>query len=231
MTRRPLGLFVGSSQALQEAVKKALRRGLSVSSFVTAKEALLTFSALSPDFVVSDYLLPDTDALDLYNRLALEGQVPILILMPSDGSWVEAPFKLDEMVKVISVANPGREIEEFLASLKLKKRRKMVDREGLEVDVALRTLSFRGKRVRISPKQAAVLAALVKKVGEVVSRQELVYALDPLGRRLSRSVDHHVARLRRCLDEVCGGEWAIETVYGAGYRLVQGRPVEVADGD
>jgi DNA-binding winged helix-turn-helix (wHTH) protein len=63
------------------------------------------------------------------------------------------------------------------------------------------------------------MGALVGRIGELVRREELTYALDMAGRRMERSVDHHVRLLRRLLGDLGCQELTIDAVYGLGYRL------------
>jgi DNA-binding response OmpR family regulator len=77
---------------------------------------------------------------------------------------------------------------------------------------------------RLTPGEAALLVALVRRPGAVLTRDQLVEAV---ARRpdevYARVVDVHVANLRRKLGDDAGEPWLIETVPASGYRLVATR--------
>lgn len=86
----------------------------------------------------------------------------------------------------------------------------------LEIDVTQHLVKVRGRRVNLRPKEFALAVAMVSRPGRVISRAFLLqqvwaYAPDVT----SRTVDWHVAALRRRLGKV--GD-RIETIRGAGYR-------------
>jgi two-component system response regulator MtrA len=88
------------------------------------------------------------------------------------------------------------------------------------VDPAARLLRRDGTPVSLSPKAFDLLLALARREGRVASRMELlreVWGYGPLV--LSRTVDSHVAELRRRLEEDPANPRHIITVFKAGYRF------------
>ena len=78
-----------------------------------------------------------------------------------------------------------------------------------------------GRRCRLSKREAGLLACLARKVGIPVSREELlseVWRLNP-DRTLTRTVDMHMAELRRKLEGDPSNPAHLLTVRKAGYRL------------
>ncbi len=93
---------------------------------------------------------------------------------------------------------------------------------SIEVDPARRTVTRAGAPVDLSPKEFDLLVALIRHDGAVVSRQDLLdevwgYADDVL----SRTVDTHVAELRRKLEDDPANPRYILTARKAGYRLAR----------
>ncbi len=91
---------------------------------------------------------------------------------------------------------------------------------GIEVNPAARTVSRAGAPVDLSPKEFDLLVALIRHDGAVVSREDLLeevwgYANDVV----SRTVDTHIAELRRKLEEDPSMPRHILTARKAGYRL------------
>ena len=77
---------------------------------------------------------------------------------------------------------------------------------------------------RLTPGEAALLTALARRPGSVLTREQL---LEVVARRpdevFERVVDVHVANLRRKLGDDAGDPWLIETIPSTGYRLVAPR--------
>ena len=91
----------------------------------------------------------------------------------------------------------------------------------VEVDPATRTIQRGGEDVSLTPKEFDLLLALINRRGAVVSRLELMtkvwgYRADVL----SRTVDTHIAELRRKLERDPATPRHIVTVRKAGYRWV-----------
>jgi two-component system response regulator CpxR len=93
--------------------------------------------------------------------------------------------------------------------------------DDLELDPAARTVLSKGENIELTDVEFALLEALMRSPGKVVSREELAERV--LGRNLSpfdRSLDMHVSRLRRKLDEVSASGDRVKTIRGAGYQLL-----------
>src|SRR3954469_20486717 len=97
----------------------------------------------------------------------------------------------------------------------------------LEVDPASREVLLRGRRIELSQKEFALLRALAADPLRVFSKEELlrdVWGFRSLG--ATRTIDSHACRLRRKLG--VDGDRFVLNVWGVGYRLVDGAPLEVA---
>jgi two-component system LytT family response regulator len=90
----------------------------------------------------------------------------------------------------------------------------------LEVDVRARLVRRSGTALALRPKEFDLFVALLKRAGEVVSRRDLLHEVwgysDDV---VSRTIDTHIAELRRKLDRAPGQPGHITTVARAGYRL------------
>ncbi|MBB6100138.1 two-component system response regulator QseB [Deinobacterium chartae] len=85
----------------------------------------------------------------------------------------------------------------------------------LEVDVSSHEVSLNGSRVRLTPREYALLECLALNPGRTFTRQGLIDRLWAGDRLVEpKIVDVYVASVRRKL-----GEGVVETVRGAGYRL------------
>ncbi|MGH9228439.1 MAG: response regulator transcription factor [Acidimicrobiales bacterium] len=171
------------------------------------------------DCLVVDRLLPDGDALDLVGRWRAEGIDTLVLFLtardtPTDrveglgvgDDYLTKPFDLDELVaRVRALCRRG-----------VRPRPSVVRRGGVEVDRATREVRRDGVRLFLTPKEFAVLEALVDEPGVVVSPEELFERCwDERTDLMSRSVTVHISSLRHKL----GDPPLIRTVRGGGYVL------------
>ena len=89
----------------------------------------------------------------------------------------------------------------------------------LEVDTATRAVTRGGRRIRLTPREYALLEFLARHQGRVVSRAVIWTTLyDETDAGTSNVIDVYIRYLRRKID-VPFGITSLETVRGAGYRL------------
>jgi two-component system response regulator ChvI len=95
----------------------------------------------------------------------------------------------------------------------------------LALDADRYAAAWRGRPVRLTVTEFLLLEALARRPGHVKSRDQLLQAAYPHDTSASdRTIDSHVKRLRRKFQDVDAAFDAIESVYGAGYRLRAGDP-------
>ena len=83
---------------------------------------------------------------------------------------------------------------------------------------------MRGRLVELPPAEFALLAAFARSPGRAFTREELVErAFGSSYEGLDRTIDAHVMRLRRKIEEP-GREPLLVTVFGVGYKLADPAP-------
>jgi DNA-binding response OmpR family regulator len=91
----------------------------------------------------------------------------------------------------------------------------------IELDAAERTVRRRGVPVTLTPKAFELLLALARRAGKVVSRHELLRDVWGYSAEVTtRTVDAHVAELRRKLEDDVATPRLIVTVWKVGDRFV-----------
>ena len=113
------------------------------------------------------------------------------------------------------------EVEELIARAYALVRRASSNprhiRKGVFLlDLGRHQLFVEGRRVALTLRELDLLACLVEKAGEVVTRRDLAERVGSAAARESNIVDVHVSRIRDALGRHAG---AIETVRGRGYRF------------
>ena len=169
------------------------------------------------DLVLLDLSLPDGDGLDWLRQVRRSGSVMPVLIMTARDALPDRVVGLDEGADdyVVKPFEP----EELLARMRVALRRSEgraspVLRHGdLVVDPAAHTVVRNGEPVALRAKEFALLLALLRGSGQVLSRQRLEQALYGFDEVLdSNALEVHMHHLRRKL-----GDGLVKTVRGVGY--------------
>jgi two-component system response regulator VanR len=214
-------LVAEDERRVADAVARGLRReGMAVDVAYDGATALDKARLNGYDVVVLDRDLPALHGDEVCRTLRAEDHDSRVLMLTAasgtddlvDGLSLGAD---DYMAKPFSFA-------ELVARLRALARRANRSRPptlragDLELDPARHTVTRAGELVDLTPKEFAVLEALMAAEGAVVSNDELVARVwDENADPFTNSVRMTVLRLRRKL----GTPSAIETVKGAGYRV------------
>ncbi len=185
----------------------------------------------APDLVILDLMLPGKGGYEVLRELRGAGvRTPVLILTArSQESDVVMGFDLgadDYVTKPFSTL-------ELVARVRALLRRARQDQPGgrtsqrlerfgeVEVNPATRTVLNGGEPVELTPKEFDLLMALLLRRGAVASRTELLSEVWQYGNAeiMTRTVDVHIAELRRKLEPDPANPRHILTARKAGYRL------------
>jgi two-component system OmpR family response regulator len=223
-------LVVDDEPGIIELASAYLRRdGFTVKTARTGRRALDAIATQLPDLVVLDLMLPDISGEEICTTLRRHSAVPILMLTAKSAEadrlrglalgaddYLVKPFSPRELVaRVRAILRRAGDSTEPPADLLV------VDAGRLEVDVAAHEARLGGIPVPLTVAEFRLLAALARQPRRVFSRFELLQAVQgPDVEGIERTVDVHVMRLRRKMDEVLpGSSDYVTTVYGVGYRL------------
>jgi len=212
-----------------------LRTGLEIEGYEVAianngESGLERAHGWSPDLVMLDLMLPGMDGYRVLRQLRDTGSdVPVLILT---ARGEEADKVLGFRLGADDYVTKPCGVLELLARVgALLRRSRAADHRGasgeaierfgtVEINPASRTVTKSAAQVALSPKEFDLLLALVRRRGAVASRVELLREV--WGHRvevMTRTVDIHIAELRRKLEDDPSEPRHILTVWKAGYRL------------
>lgn len=187
-------------------------------------QARTLLAAAPADLVLLDVGLPDGDGLDVCRDLRAEDDQVVIIVLTARTSESDAVLALDAGADDF-VTKPFRTVE-LLARLRAHLRRR--EATGLPDLRAGRTrLDLRARRawledveLALRPKELELLAALVASAGTAVRREQLMDEVwDANWSGSTKTLDVHVANLRRKLADA-GDRWdRIATLRGFGYRF------------
>jgi DNA-binding response OmpR family regulator len=216
-------LIVEDDERVAGALRSALvRHGYGVTLVGDAGGALAGCDE-PPALVLLDLGLPDLDGVDLCRRLRKRSDVPIIVVTArgDEGARVTGlrAGADDYVVKPFGIAELLARMEAVLRRTGAVAPTVTADVGDTHVDLARREVTVAGGEVVLTRKEFDVLAALVRRRGEVLTREELVAVVwDTTWIGSSRTLDVHVATLRAKL----GRPAVVETVRGVGYRLGDG---------
>ncbi|MFQ5609315.1 MAG: response regulator transcription factor [Woeseiaceae bacterium] len=180
-----------------------------------------------PDLIILDLMLPKLGGIDVLKSLRRHGaSMPILILT-AKGSEVDKVNGLrlgadDYVTKPFGLMELIARVEALLrrATQSTATRFETAGFGDIEIDFDSRQVTRRGAPVDLTPKEFGLLVALLKREGAVASRLELMSEVwGHSSAVISRTVDTHVAELRRKLEQDPARPKHILTVRKTGYRL------------
>ncbi len=220
-------LFVEDEPSISEPFCQALaREGFDTVVAPTAAAALEAAERTEPDLVLLDLRLPDGDGRDVCRRLRRTSNTPIIMLTAS-GTETDRIIGLelgadDYVVKPFS----SREVISRIRAVLRRTTAAATDVPpqirvgGVEVDVGARRVKLDGRELQLPRKEFDLLVELMQHAGEVVSREDLmsrVWDVNWFGS--TKTLDVHIASLRRKLGDDSSSPHYIETLRGVGFRF------------
>ena len=219
-------LYLDDDRLQLDVVRSWLEpQGHSVVACTSGDEAIKAIERDAFDLAVLDWHVPGTTGVEVLRWLRMRRHgIPVMFATSHDTE--EEIAQILELGADDYLVKPLRRLE-FLARVNALARRGaaresqgVIDAPPYRVLPEAGTVELDGKPVKMTPRMAAVAAALFRKGGELVSRAYL-YEL-AWGRREhldTRTVDTHISRLRTALELDGRHGWRLVSVYQHGYRL------------
>jgi DNA-binding response OmpR family regulator len=222
-------LIIEDQEDIRDILKHyMLKEGFSVKEAGYGKDGLNILKREKIDLIILDLMLPDINGFDVCKEVSKEYKIPIIMLTAKNDivdkilglefgadDYITKPFDVREVIARIKVClrrmdnlreNPCEEIIKLPNNIKIFENSREV---------------YKGDNpIKLKPKEYELLLAFAKNSKIVMSRDKLlekVWGYDFEGD--SRTVDVHVQRLRKKLDED-NDESIISTVFGIGYRFL-----------
>ena len=202
-----------------------LAEGFAVIPARDGREALELWEKHRPDVLCLDIMMPQVGGYDVCRQVrATDPVVPVLFVSAKNeeidvvvglqigaDDFIRKPFGMHEFIARIRVAlrrsqKPG------------SPRRSFAMRDLVVYPLELRATRA-GVEIELSPRETSILELLHECAGQVVKRDALLnhcWGIDYFPE--SRTLDQHIAKLRKRIEVDPGNPGLIETVRGAGYR-------------
>jgi len=214
-------LVVEDESAIAEVAEMYLEQGgFRVRMAPTGADAIKQLDDPSIDIVLLDLMLPDADGVELFREIRSRRQLPVIMVTARDAEadrvlglelgaddYVTKPFSPRELVaRVRAVLRRGSAGESTATA---------IEAGSVRVDLESREVTIEGEAVELTRREFDLLAHVLRHPGRVFTRAQLLEAVWDYPSDIdTRTVDVHVAQLRRKLGDAC----PLKTVRGVGYK-------------
>jgi len=219
-------LLIEDDASMQTALQRALaRRGMQVSGCTDGRLALADWTALQPDVVVLDLSLPGLDGLQVLAQARAQGLMTPVLILTARGTvgdrimglnlgaddYLPKPFDLDELEARLRALGRRRAASstesgasaELVGALRYEKESGAIYHQGLVLE--------------LTPRELALLQALIARPGHAVSKERLFELVFPGETEVQyEAVEVVVYRLRK---KLVGTGVTLVTLRGLGYLL------------
>ncbi len=214
-------LVVDDEPALRHLLRAYLaKEGFEVLEAASGEQALSLLRGGGVDLAVVDVMLPELDGFEVVRRIRARSAVPI-ILLTARGEETNRVAGLelgadDYVVKPFSAPEVVARVRAHLRRVRGFEETGSVLRAGrVEVDRASRRCTVDGRPVELTRRELDLLLTLIERSGRALTRDQLLDAAWGTTYVSPKTVDVHVAALRRKL----GNALHISSLRGVGYRL------------
>jgi two-component system phosphate regulon response regulator PhoB len=227
MQMTPHVLVVEDEDSLATLLQYNLQKeGYDVTLAGDGEEALLMVEERLPDLIVLDWMLPKVSGIEVCRRLRQRNEtrnVPV-VMLTARGEESDRVRGLDTgaddyVVKPFSMTELTARIRAVLRRIRPGLAEDRVRRGDILIDRVAHRVKRGGQEVHLGPTEFRLLDYLMQHPGRVFSREQLLDAVWGSDVYVeARTVDVHIGRLRKALNDADGVD-PIRTVRSAGYSL------------
>ncbi len=226
MSDKPVVLVIDDESQIRRLLRIVLEQeGYRVLESESGRQGLSDVALRRPDVVVLDLGLPDMDGLTVLRRLREWSRVPVLILSVRDGpedkvaaldagadDYVTKPFDSAELLarlRAIQRRAPHGTADPYFQA------------GHLAIDFNAHTVTVRGREVKLTATEYALLKVLAQHAGKVVTHKQILREVwGPNAEDQSQYLRVYMTHLRKKIEIPEAPEKLLKTESGIGYRLV-----------
>jgi two-component system, OmpR family, KDP operon response regulator KdpE len=226
LSERPTALVIDDERQIRKLLRIVLEEDhYRVLESESARQGLSDLVLRRPDVVLLDLGLPDMDGLAVLKRLREWSHVPVLILSVREGpedkvaaldagadDYVTKPFESGELLARLRAiqrrAVPASEEPFFRAG-------------QLEIDFNARVVTVKGREVKLTATEYALLKILAQHAGKVVTHKQLLREVwGPNAEDQAQYLRVYMTHLRKKIEDPNAAAKLLRTESGVGYRLI-----------
>ena len=216
-------LFLEDDFLISKSLKMSLSyQGFDVTIATNLSAAEQLYANQEFELLIMDVNLPDGDSFDLCKRIRTQNpSIPIIMLTARNDE--------DSAVRGMSNGADDYVRKPFGVNELIIRMKKLLDRKVIapsllrfgpvKINPNARRAWTAENEINLGKKEFDVLALLVKKQGEVVSREEIIQLYGDQNEIFDRTIDSHLSHIRKKLRDANDRQTVFVPVYGVGYRL------------
>ncbi|MDP4182637.1 MAG: response regulator transcription factor [Bacillota bacterium] len=229
---RPKILVVDDEVAICDLLKINLElEGYEVITAYDGETALKSIESNNPDLLILDIMLPKVNGYDICRKVTNERPVPIIMLTAKTDlidkvlglelgadDYITKPFHTRELTARVKALLRRVSKENSIC----ENANKHIVNGPLEVFTELRRVTLAGHEIELSVREFELVCFLINHLEQVFTRDmllEKVWGYDYSGD--TRTVDVHIQRVRKKLNEDNSQVKIIQTVFGVGYKMAR----------
>jgi DNA-binding response OmpR family regulator len=193
------------------------------------REALDLVHASSPDLILLDIMMPNMDGYQLISALRRESNLPVIMITAKQqeadiirgfdlgaDDYITKPFRLRELlVRVRAVLRRAAPCENAAPSLGIS---------DISLDCSKHEVRKRDQLIELTPIEFLILEKLMQSAGKVIKRVDMaIFLMDNGFTGSEATLKIHIRNLRLKLEDDLNQPQYIETVFGIGYRFIEGQ--------
>ena len=222
-------LVVDDTRNVQLMLQEYLEnQGFEICLAYDGVEAMEIFHAGGIDLILLDIMMPNMDGYQFISKLRSESSLPVIMITAKQqeadvvrgfelgaDDYITKPFLLRELLmRIRAVMRRAAVSEEVAAVVKV---------QNLSLDDARHEVRKDGELIDLTPLEFALLTLMMESVGKVVRRQEIsLWLMDNGFVGSEATIKIHIRNLRQKLGDDLAEPSYIETVFGVGYRFLEG---------
>jgi DNA-binding response OmpR family regulator len=221
-------LIIEDEEDLVKGLKLNLQgEGYEVEWAFDGREGLLKAQEAAPDLIILDIMLPKMNGLEVCRELRQKNIGIPIIMLTAKGEEIDKVVGLE--VGADDYLTKPFSIRELLARIKALLRRANREEKSVpkvyrfgdvEIDFATFKIRRKGEEFELTSLEVEILKHLISHQGKVVTREALldkVWGYDKFP--TTRTIDNHILKLRKKIEDDPSHPRHIFSVYGEGYRF------------
>ncbi len=187
------------------------------------------------DLIILDLMLPGLDGMEICKEIRSEkNYTPILMLTSRSeeidrvlglelgaDDYLTKPFSIREFIARVRAI--FRRVENLKEETSREEETNAIVRAALVIDRVNRKVTFRGKKIELTPKEYDLLLLFAAHPGRTYTREQLLNTVwGPQFQGYDHTVNSHINRLRSKIEEDIAHPRYILTAWGVGYRFAEG---------
>ena len=226
-------LIVDDEHEIADLIEVYLQNeNYTVFKFYSAQEALACIETVELDLAILDIMLPDMNGFKICQKIRERYTYPVVMLTAKDAEtdkitgltlgaddYITKPFRPLEMVARVKAQL--RRYKKYSTPQQEVAPDPVLTHSGLVLNIQSHTCTLNGKPLTLTPTEFSILRILLENKGNVVSSEDLFYAIwkDEYYSKSNNTITVHIRHLREKMGETAGDPKYIRTIWGIGYKI------------